>query len=612
MKNNSVYRHFTAKEIRPSGWLKRQLAVQARGLSGNLDRVWPDIRDSAWIGGDREGWERVPYWLDGFIPLAYLLDDEDLKSRARKYVDAILSRQKPDGWICPCPDAERRSYDVWAVFLVCKALTVYEECSGDERIEGAVSEALRNLKEHLRGSTLFNWGQSRWFECLIPIFWLYDRTGEEWLVDLAVTLSTQGLDYKRLFACWRDREPRREWSFQTHIVNLMMALKSEALFSRVSGEDPDAFAQEMYGALAEYHGSAVGHITGDECLSGKSPVQGAELCSIAEAMYSCEILFEVTGNPVWADRAELLGFNSLPASVSEDMWTHQYLQLVNQIACCRQKEPPVYLTDGPESDVFGLEPNFGCCTANFNQAWPKLALSAYFRSGSGVVSSVLLPSALSCEIGGVPVRIELDTEYPFRGEMNYTVRTEAPVDFAFGIRVPSFASSASVDGKAARQGSVFQIRRTWNGAAEIHVSLAFAAKLNPCPDHMVCLQRGPLFFAVPIRERVVRREYEKNGVKRKFPYCDYDLFPESGWNYAFSSKDFSVRENGVGVHPFSRAQPPVTIETRMARIDWGTMPEQPDVCLPAPRERVPLSHETVRLQPYGCTNLRMTVMPYVP
>lgn len=59
-----VYTPFTAEEIMPCGWLQ-QLRIQAEGLSGNLHKVWPDIRDSKWIGGTREGWERVPYWLDG-------------------------------------------------------------------------------------------------------------------------------------------------------------------------------------------------------------------------------------------------------------------------------------------------------------------------------------------------------------------------------------------------------------------------------------------------------------------------------------------------------------------------------------------------------------------
>ncbi|OAS85883.1 MULTISPECIES: hypothetical protein [Metabacillus] len=69
---------FTTNEIKPIGWLLRQLQIQAEGLSGNLDKFWPDIKESKWVGGDKEGWERVPYWLDGFIPLANGVGDQTL------------------------------------------------------------------------------------------------------------------------------------------------------------------------------------------------------------------------------------------------------------------------------------------------------------------------------------------------------------------------------------------------------------------------------------------------------------------------------------------------------------------------------------------------------
>ena len=86
---NLQYNFMTTKNIKPSGWLLKQLKIQAKGLCGNLDKVWPDIKDSAWIGGDREGWERVPYWLDGFVPLAYLLEDDDMIRRARLYKNSF-------------------------------------------------------------------------------------------------------------------------------------------------------------------------------------------------------------------------------------------------------------------------------------------------------------------------------------------------------------------------------------------------------------------------------------------------------------------------------------------------------------------------------------------
>ena len=135
---------FTSKELKPTGWLKRQLEIQAEGLCGNLDKVWRDVRDSAWIGGDADGWERVPYWLDGFIPLAYLLEDGDMIARAKKYIDAIISGQQADGWICPCKEEDRAGYVTWAVLLLTKVLTVYYECSGDSRIPEIINRTMKN------------------------------------------------------------------------------------------------------------------------------------------------------------------------------------------------------------------------------------------------------------------------------------------------------------------------------------------------------------------------------------------------------------------------------------------------------------------------------------
>lgn len=609
MLQETAFRFFTKGEIKPEGWLERQLRIQAEGLSGNLDRVWPDVRCSRWIGGKRDGWERVPYWLDGFIPLAYLLEDEGLIARARRYVDGILERQAPDGWLCPCPDDERRAYDLWPGMLIAKVLALYADLSGDRHIEQALYRFFWNLWEFLRRTTLHDWASLRWFEALIPLFWLYERREEEWMLRLARRLQEQGYDFERLFSPYRGQKPERVWDYATHAVNLAMAIKQGALAARLNGGDPQAFARRMLGDLFRYHGMAVGHFTGDECVMGDSPVQGSELCSVVEAMYSYEQLLAISGDPLWGDYLERLAFNALPAACSADMWTHQYDQQTNQIRCARlPQEHIVFGTNGPESHLFGLEPHFGCCTANFGQGWPKFALSTFMAFEGGIVSAALAPASVHTIIGGQAVCCRLETEYPFRGRLTYTVTTQAPVEFELKLRIPGWAASAEVDGQPASPGSFYSIRRRWSDESRVQVAFSFACRLAERPRAMKCLWRGPLLYSAAIRERWEMREYAADGVERRFPYCDYALYPESAWNYAFAAgAGFEVVEHPLGRYPFSGEEPPVEIKAMLAPVDW---PEEYGVAAIEPRSRKAQGEpRPVRMIPYGCARLRMTEMP---
>ena len=336
---------YTTNEIKPAGWMKKQLEIQAAGLSGNLDKMWPDVRDSAWIGGDREGWERVPYWLDGFIPLAYLLEDADMIARAKRYMDAILDAQQEDGWICPCPPEKRAKYDTWAVALISKVMVVYYECSRDPRLPDAIYRVLKNYYELLRSGTitLFDWGKARWYETMIAIAFTYARCKEAWLKELAKILKEQGTDYPSLADRWV--RPINRWCQETHIVNLGMMLKYEAVSCDLLDMPYEDQAEELYRILKTHNGTPVEVFTGDECLSGLSPIQGTELCAVVEQMYSYEHLFAYTGDSKWAERLEVMAFNALPATISDDMWTHQYVQMSNQIACQRLPGRSVFRTN---------------------------------------------------------------------------------------------------------------------------------------------------------------------------------------------------------------------------------------------------------------------------
>lgn len=601
---------YTARDIKPEGWVRRQLEIQAQGLAGNLDKVWPDVRDSMWIGGEVEGWERAPYWLDGFVTLATLLNDEDMLERAKKYIDAIIARQQPDGWICPCPEENRATYDTWAVILITKVLTTYYECTLDQRIPEVIYKSLKNYYELLNDEkiTMFRWNQARWFECFISIKFTLDRFNEPWLYDLAKILKSKGTDYPSLKELWK--RPLNKWILETHIVNIAMMLKFEAISCDILKEEYKDIATELYDYLYKYNGTVWGGFTGDECLSGLSAIQGTELCAIVEQMYSYEHLFRYTGDSKWAELLELMAFNALPATISDDMWSHQYDQMANQIACQRFPETrdtgkPIFRTNGFDAHIFGLEPHFGCCTANHGQGWPKLVISAFMHKDDTVINVLPIPSTLEEK----KCNIKIETDYPFENTFKYIIK--AKEDFNFIIRINSFIKNLKVNGKEA---DIKDLEFNFKAGEEKEINVSFETKpeIINRPHGLNSVKCGSVIYSLPIKHRKNMLEYVKNDVERKFPYCDYELIPEEDWSFAFSDENLKFEKKTTYAVPFSSINPPSIIKVNMQKIDWGFEDGYDDVCAKIPESTTPTSEKEEKvLYPYGCAKLRVTEIPFI-
>ncbi len=383
-----------------------------------------------------------------------------------------------------------------------------------------------------------------------------------------------------------------------------MMLKSEAVSHELLGEAYTDNAEKLREILDKYNGTAFEGFTGDEVLSGLDPTRGTELCSVVEQMYSYEEIFAKTGDNKWAERLEMLAFNALPATLSEDMWTHQYVQQVNQTACQKTMIMAPWSTNGPYAHTFGLEPNFGCCTANFSQGWPKFALSAFMHNGNKIINSVMLPSVL--EADGVTIRLE--TDYPFNNKLHYYIDSQK--DFDFVIRIPSFAKNLKVNGKNAEAKDLeFAISC---GKTEIEIEFTATPYFKERPNNLYALQMGSLLFSVPVAYEKKMREYTKKGVERKFPYCDYQFVPKTPWNYGYADSDFEIIRNKISDIPFSQDNPPVSIKANMRQLDWGLKFPYKSIARKTPKSRKPISEvQKIELCPYGCARLRMTEMPLV-
>jgi hypothetical protein len=607
--------------VRPTGWLRAQLELQANSLSGHLDETWADVGpNSGWLGGKGESWERGPYFLDGLVPLAHLLDDQRLKAKAQKYLDWTLGSQTQTGFFGPASND-----DWWPRMVMLKVLTQHHEATADPRVLPLMQRYFQFQLAELPRRPLRDWGKFRWQDNALTVLWLYNRTGDPALLDLVRLLHQQGYDWIAHFADFKYKDRitaeyiklnedggLKDLALSTHGVNNGQAIKTGAIWSMLSGAESDRRAvAHMLAELDQYHGLPNGMFSCDEHLAGPNPSQGSELCTVVEAMFSLEQSLAILGDPAFGDRLERLAFNALPGTISDDMWSHQYNQEPNQVECSLHHKP--WTTDGPESNLFGLEPNFGCCTANFHQGWPKFAASLWMlspaqsQSSEGLVAAAYAPCETRIQLGSTPVHLVEETSYPFRGTIRIIVNPASPLAFPLSLRIPTWATGATirVNGQpqpAPSAGTFARIQRTWKSGDRVEIAFPMQPRTSTWFHNSIAVERGPLVFSLPIGESWVK-------LRERGLTADWQIYPTTAWNYALNPEPITATESELPEHPFRAAQTPVKLHAKARKLpDWRA---EDGVANPLPLSPVtsPEPEETVTLIPYAAAKLRITAFP---
>lgn len=601
--------------IKPAGWLRRQLEIQADGLTGHLQEFWPDIRDSGWIGGKAEGWERFPYWLDGAVPLSHLLDREPLKTYVTNAVDHILRNQQPDGWLGPVAYAGpgNRVRDPWPVFVAMKVLTQHAEATGDERVKEALVKFLAALDRQLDERPLDEWNRMRWQDAVLSLHWLRDHGGDSYPPHLFEKLRGQGFDWVKHLSDLPIRDKVTKWDHASHVVNIAMGVKAPAVQYRETGDAAElGHAVKMVEQLDRFHGQATGVFSGDECLAGRMPSQGTETCAVVEYMFSLEHLLAAFGDPRFADRLEMIAFNALPASMSDDMWTRQYIQQVNQ-PVSRRAPKPIYTTNGDRANLFGLETNFGCCTANMHQGWPKFVSHLWMRDDRGLTAVAYAPCTVQTEVAGTTTTVAVDTQYPFRERIAISVTVDKPARFAIALRIPAWCTAARLavadePSLECSAGSFHSVERDWHGTTQLVLDLPMLPQVERRERDAVVLRRGPLLLALGIGA-------DWQVLDGAPPKVTYQVLPTTPWNYALEidaadpAASIRLEQRSLGDVPFGGAEPAVVATVKGRRVPaWDI---ERDAAMPPPQSPVHSEEPLVDLTliPYAAAKLRITEFP---
>ncbi|MDQ8737656.1 beta-L-arabinofuranosidase domain-containing protein [Paenibacillus sp. LHD-38] len=615
-KLHEAFKALPLGSIKAEGWLYNQLRIQADGLTGHLEEHWEDVGpNNGWIGGNGESWERGPYYVDGLLPLAYILGDEKLIAKANRWVEWSLASQQENGSFGPARietvnnDVDKQ-HDWWHFMIMLKVMMQFEEATGDERIVPFLSKFFGYVRATIEEIPLRGWAESRGSEMLLCILWVYKKTGDNELLKLADIVAGQTLDWTDIFhdfPFWRKVE---QWDWRTHVVNVAMGIKTPGILYELFGEEHQRDAVHRgIDSLMTYHGQAHGMFSGDEWLSGTHPSQGVELCAVVEYMYSMEQLTRIFGEGRFGDILEKVAFNALPATISKDWTSHQYDQQVNQMMC---NVAPRNWSNGADANLFGLEPNFGCCTANMHQGWPKLVSHLWMTDASGGLAAV---SYAPCHVktyvaGGEAIEVRVSGEYPFRDSVAIELSLDRAATFGISLRVPEWCAEPSllVNGERVVLEPVkgyAKIEREWNSGDKLLLQLPMEVRTVSRNLYAISVERGPLVYALSIAENwQLLRERER--------FHDWEVYPASAWKYGLlADTDFevTVSSEAIPYQPFEASAAPVRLKARGKLVsDWrmegnnaGTPPLNPNT------EGQPTKE--LELVPYGSAKLRIGEFP---
>lgn len=608
--------------IDPQGWVRKQLELQADGYIGHLTEISSFLRkeNNAWLSKDgkgENGWEEVPYWLKGFSNTACVLGNERMLAESKIWIESTLNSQKPDGWFGPGEGREGTATDLtgradlWPNMIMLFCLQDYYEYTGDDRVIKLMTNYFRYLlnvpeKEFLVGF----WPKMRGGDLLYSVYWLYNRTGDAWLLDLAEKVHRNTADWSRDVINW-------------HNVNMSQGFGQPATYYMQS-KDPkhlDA-AERNWRTIRDKFGQVPGGMfCGDEnCRPGYTdPRQAVETCGMVEMMLSHETLLRISGNPIWADRCEDVAFNSFPASMTPDLKALRYLTAPNMVLSDRHNKSPGLQNRGP---MLHMNPHLHrCCQHNSGHGWPYYAENLWQAApGNGLAAVLYAPCDVTAKVGdGTEVTVVEKTNYPFDGQIELRLSMSKSVRFPLYLRVPGWCDNPQVqiNGKTekvkAKPLSYIVLDRQWSTGDRVSLNLPMETRLRVWTENKnsVSVDRGPLTYSLKIEEVYVQR-----GGTEEWPA--WEIHPATPWNYGL----IVDRDDPAGSfevvrkpwpetdQPFEADAAPIELRGKAKKIPaWkkdrrglvGTL-------LPSPvKSDEPV--ETVTLIPMGAARLRISSFP---
>lgn len=365
-------------------------------------------------------------------------------------------------------------------------------------------------------------------------------------------------------------------------------------------------------------------------MDGVNPYYGSETCTNVEVIFSMLYNYMALGESFYADGSELAAYNALPGAMTGDWWGHVYMSQPNMPYSKNLSETPFYNTNS-YGQVYGLEPNYPCCTVNHPQGLPKFTQAAYMMVGNnGILHALLSPTTVETNVNGGAVKIECVTNYPFEDDLNYEIQADKPFDFY--VRIPTWATGSQISSNTATAlyhaaDGMHKISLP-KGKSSLTYSIGTDVRTEPRANDTVAVYRGQLLYAAEIGAEMSIHPPTNYENYTTYPpsYApshshDWKMLNTTEWNIAIdpSTLEYHPAEGSEqgSVMPlpkpiFASGNPPMYMIAQACLIDWplfkGSVPGNP---IPKEDRKCLSDTFSARLMPYGSAKLRMAELPTI-
>jgi DUF1680 family protein len=628
--------------VRPEGWLRTYLERESAQLASKLPEVSFPFNKGYWAGEETAEswwpWEQTAYWVDGATRVALVLDDQQLMQQVRARIDYTLTHASENGYLGPkFIEDPKGDFHRWPHALFFRALSALSDAQVSQ---GGITsgDVVAAVKKHYLSDKADYGTPTRNVIGIESILWCYQRTGDRRLLDMAEAAWQQ---YTKVAADPEhgDLSELRVYAatpINCHGVTYIEQAKLPAiLYCHTGKAEYLKFALAAQRRIFDHHMLIDGIPSTSEDYRTTTSLDSHETCDIADHSWSWGHILMATGQATWADHVERACFNAGMGAIRKDWKALQYFSCPNQFLATLNSDHNVMEHGG---FLMAFQPNPGkegaCCGGNVHRVFSNYVIRMWMKNNDGGLSAVLYgPSKVTATVGPDSQKVEITqtTRYPFEEQIHFKIDAAGPVSFPLSLRIPTWCASPSV----AINGVAVSARRNANGFVVVNrrfapgdtvtLTLAMRVSFSQWPQNGIGIERGPLVYSLPIKEKWTPV------VEPKFTTAEYpswEATPESDWNYALAvepanlARESRVKKNATPPEQVDNPweHPPIELVVPVRRIeDWELQRNPEDVkqkfTPPLPEmnaSKIGSTVESVSLVPYGATHLRLTIFPVCP